>query len=33
VVNGWAWLALLAAFAIAYVVAGILSYGLLLEDV
>jgi len=32
VVNGWAWVALLAAFAIAYVVAGALSYGLVLED-
>lgn len=32
VVNGWAWLSLLAAFAVAYVVAGALSYGLVLED-
>jgi len=32
VVNGWAWVSLLAAFAVAYVVAGALSYGLVLED-
>lgn len=32
VVNGWAWLALLSAFAVAYVVAGSLAYGAILED-
>jgi len=32
VVNGWAWTSLLAAFAVAYVVAGSLAYGMILED-
>lgn len=32
VVSGWAWLALLTAFSIVYVVAGAFAYGLVLED-
>lgn len=31
-VNGWAWLSLLAAFAITYTIAGALAYGAVLED-
>lgn len=31
-VNGWAWLALLALFAVVYLVFGLLAYGILLEE-
>lgn len=31
-VNGWAWLALLALFAVVYLVFGLLTYGILLEE-
>ena len=31
-VNGWAWLSLLALFAVVYVVFGLLAYGILMEE-
>ncbi len=31
-VNGWAWLVLLALFAVVYLLFGLLSYGVLLEE-
>lgn len=31
-VNGWAWLALLGLFAVVYLLFGLLSYGVLLEE-